>query len=88
MGAAPYRGAPIRTCTTPATGPDSLDAYIRHALTCPTCTAAARLPGAERCPAGAVLWAIYLAELPTESKTETDRDQTEPDNLPSGVSES
>lgn len=55
----------------------ALDSCIRHALTCPTCTAAAGFPGAERCPAGAVLWAAYLIALPTESKTETRPSQTD-----------
>ncbi len=66
----------------------ALDAHIRHALTCLPCTAAACLPGAERCPAGAVLWAAYVGALPTDSKTETRPSQTEPDNFHSGVSES
>lgn len=38
--------------------------YIGHAMRCPRCTAAARLPGARRCRPGAELWQQYLAALP------------------------
>lgn len=42
---------------------DAQAIYIAHAIACATCTAATRLPGAERCPAGAELWRQYLAAL-------------------------
>ena len=41
-----------------------LNDYIAHAMRCPRCTAAARLPGAKRCRPGAGLWRDYLAALP------------------------
>ena len=44
--------------------------YITHALRCPRCTAAARMPGAKRCRPGAQLWQQYLAALPEPIKAD------------------
>ena len=60
-------------------------AYIAHTLTCPTCTAAARLPGAQRCPAGAGMWATYLAALPDRTPTETRPTRDRALQLPQGI---
>ena len=47
--------------------------YIAHALRCPRCTAAARLPGAVRCRPGAQLWQQYLDALPEPVRYDSDR---------------
>jgi len=47
--------------------------YIGHALRCPRCTAAARLPGARRCRPGAELWRNYLAALPPPVQYDSDK---------------
>ena len=45
---------------------DGQAAYLAHLLACPICTGVHRLPGLNRCPAGAIAWRDYLAALPPE----------------------
>ena len=47
--------------------------YITHAMRCPRCTSAARLPGAKRCRPGAGLWQQYLAALPEPVRYDSDK---------------
>ena len=72
-GTPPYRGVPGVPVPDFTAWNDIQTAYITHAMRCPRCTAAARLPGAKRCRPGASLWQQYLAALPEPVRYDSDK---------------